>query len=580
MTVIKFRELQKKSKENVEGKQIRVAVLGNCSTQFFSQAIEGYGKLSGINISVFDADYNQIDAQLLDSASEVFSFDPDIVVIWLCTEKLYEDFLRLDIDSRSGFADRYVLVLEKYWNLVSRTSTAKIIQPNFTEIDDKVLGHFSEKVPSAFTYQIRKLNYLLEENISTKPGVFPVDFLSVQIEMGRENYYDSRLYYSSKIPVSMNALPRIAKAVNDVITAMNGKVIKCAILDLDNTLWGGVIGDDGLSGIEIGELGKGHVYSNLQLWLKQLKEYGIILAICSKNNEDIAREPFEKHEEMVLKLSDISVFVANWEDKASNIKLIQDSLNIGMDSIIFLDDNPFERNLVKEKIPDLVVPDLPDDPSKWLDYLQHENYFETASYTSEIKDRTALYQAEFERKKLEHNYESIDDYLESLQMIGAAKPFEPLRYPRIAQLTQRSNQFNLRTIRYTEDDIQRIAEDDEHVTLYYTLKDRFGDHGLVSVVIMKRVDSETLFVDTWLMSCRVLKRGMEEFVVNKIVKTAADKGITTLTAEYIPTPKNKMVKDIYKTMGFKEIKKGKYVLNVNDYTEKNTFIVDEDEADN
>ena len=192
---------------------------------------------------------------------------------------------------------------------------------------------------------------------------------------------------------------------------MSGKIKKCVILDLDNTLWGGVIGDDGLAGIEIGELGKGHVFSNFQRWLKQLKDYGIILAICSKNEEDTAKEPFEKHDEMVLSLSDISLFVANWNDKASNIKMIQESLNIGMDSIVFLDDNPFERNLVKEKLPEIEVPELPEDPALWLVFLQKQNYFDTASYTAEGSDRTKLYQAEYERKRLEQTFETIDDYL-------------------------------------------------------------------------------------------------------------------------------------------------------------------------
>jgi len=567
-----FRELQKAQKMIIEGKENRLAVLGNCATQFFSAAVKGYARLSGLNLNVFDADYNQIDEQLLDSRSEVYSFAADEILLWLGTEKIYEEFLDMDPLARSSFADTLLRRIVHCWKLISNNTNARIMQMNFSEIDDKVLGEYSCKIASTFVYQIRKLNYLLQESAAKNGNVYIVDVLSVQIRLGSKAFFNAPLYYNAKMSVAMNALPEIAKAVVDVIMAMSGKIKKCVILDLDNTLWGGVIGDDGLAGIEIGELGKGHVFTNLQRWLKQLKEHGIVLAVCSKNDEDIAKGPFEKHNEMVLRLSDISLFAANWNDKAANIRMIQESLNIGMDSIVFLDDNPFERNLVKEKLPGIEVPELPEDPALWLTFLQEQNYFETASYTGESSDRTKQYQAEFERKKSEQNFESIDDYLKSLGMVGAAKAFEPLRYPRIAQLTQRSNQFNLRTIRYTEDDIRRIAEDEQFITLYFTLKDRFGDHGLVSAVIMKKVSDEELFMDTWLMSCRVLKRGMEEFIMNSVIQKAADAGFKTISAEYIATPKNRMVKDIYEVMGFKKTGNSKFKITVSDYIMKDTFI--------
>ena len=567
-----FQKLKKASKSNVEGKEIKVAVLGNCATQFFSTAIQGYAKLSGLNVNIYDADYNQIDAQLLDSGSEVYEFGPDNILLWLSTDKLYEEFLDMAISERGGFAEHYLSKIETYWNLIASHSHARILQPNFTEIDDKALGQYSCKVENTFIYQIRKLNFLLQEAMVKRKDVYPIDFLAVQIQMGQAEFYDAAMYYNAKVTISLSALPYVAKAVSDVLMAMSGKIKKCIVCDLDNTLWGGVIGDDGIGNIEIGELGRGHAFTNLQRWLKQLKECGIILAVCSKNNEDTAKEPFEKHEEMVLRLSDISVFVANWNDKASNIKMIQQILNIGMDSMVFLDDNPFERNLVREMIPDIEVPELPEDPALYLEYLQQCNYFDTVSYAGENSDRTKQYQAEFERTKSQQQFESIDDYLISLDMIAEAKPFEPIRYARIAQLTQRSNQFNLRTIRYTEDEIERVANDSEYITLYYTLRDKFGDHGLVSVVIMKKESADTLFIDTWLMSCRVLKRGMEEFIINKLVAVAKEKGFQKIQAEYIPTPKNSMVKDIYSSMGFETVGNNQYKLNINLYQEKNCYI--------
>ena len=448
------------------------------------------------------------------------------------------------------------------------------MQMNFTEIDDKAFGNYSCKVDSAFVYQIRKLNYMLAEAMRLRKNVYPIDLLSIQIQLGVSVFYDAPLYYNAKMTVSTDALPYVAKAVVDVQKALTGRINKCVVLDLDNTVWGGVIGDDGMNNIEIGELGRGHVFTDFQRWLKQLKECGIILCVCSKNNEETAKKPFEEHDEMILRLSDIALFVANWDDKASNVRLIQKTLNIGMDSLVFIDDNPFERNLIRQMIPEIEVPELPEDPALYLGYLQEQNYFETASFTGAGSDRTKLYQAEFERTKLMTSFDSLDSYLESLEMIGEAKPFEEQKFSRIAQLTQRSNQFNLRTVRYTDADIQSIANDPDYITLYYTLRDKFGDHGLVGVIIMKKENAEQLFIDTWLMSCRVLKRGMEEYIVNCFMREAKKRGYMRVCGEYIPTQKNTMVKDIYKTMGFEKVSENNYVMDVNKFEPKKNYITE------
>lgn len=568
-----FQELKKASKLAAwGGGGQRLAGLGNCATQFFSTAIQGYGRKAGLNLNVFDGDYNQIDAQLLDPGSEVFAFSPDEILLWVATDKIYEEFLDEGIEERATFAERYLEKIKNYWDLIARNGHSRILQMNFTEIDDKALGNYSCKTEISFIYQIRKLNYFLQDAMASRKDVYPVDLLAVQLRLGEEAYYDAPLYYNAKVTVSLNALPYVAKAVSDVLLAMTGRIKKCVVLDLDNTLWGGVIGDDGMGNIEIGELGRGHVFTNFQRWLKQLKERGIILAVCSKNEESAAKEPFEHHEEMVLRLDDISIFVANWEDKASNIRFIQQTLNIGMDSMVFLDDTPFERNLVRSMIPELEVPELPEDPALYLGYLQSCNYFDTASYSGEDAGRTKQYQEEMARVRQQQQFNSVDEYLASLDMVGEVRAFEPVRYARIAQLTQRSNQFNLRTVRYTEDEIQSIAEDERHLSLYFTLRDKFGDHGLVSVVILEKRQDQTLFIDTWLMSCRVLKRGMEEFIVNQLIRTAAENGFATVLGEYIPTPKNAMVKEIYPAMGFTKTGEGKYRIEVSDYQQKKTLI--------
>lgn len=566
-----FKELRKAARKEMMA-EYRLAIVGNVATQFLATAIKGESNLQEYPIEVFDADYNQILAQLVDSNSEVFEFKPDGILLWMDSYKLYEDFLSLPLPEKNGFAQSFMDEILSYWEMVAKNSKAKIIQPNFCEIDDRTMGNLSSKVDSSFIYQIRKLNYLLEEAASANGNVFILDLLSLQNRFGSNFFHDDALYYNAKMTISMDGFPYVACNVMQIIKAIKGSFKKCLVMDLDNTIWGGVIGDDGLSGIEIGELGRGHAFQTLQKWIKNLKDNGIILAVCSKNNEDIAKEPFEKLEEMVLRLDDISVFVANWEDKASNIKLIRETLNIGMDSLVFIDDNPFERNLVREMIPEITVPELPEDPAMYLDYLQSCNLFEVASVSEDSSKRTKQYQQEFARRKQEMSYENYDDYLISMEMEAIAKKFEELKYPRIAQLTQRSNQFNLRTIRYTESDIKEISNNDEYIPIYFTLEDKYGDYGLISVLIMKKEDNSTLFVETWLMSCRVLKRGMEEFIINKMVSLAKENGFKRIVGEYLPTAKNKMVSDIYQRMGFEKIADNRYAVDVGTYQNNKTFI--------
>ena len=549
-----FVHLKKNLKKDMSDmKKIKIAILGNCSTQHLATALNGYGYEEKYNFEVYDADYNQIDGEVFDNESELYKFAPEFILIYMCAEKLYEDFVKMDASLRDKFAENIINKIETYWKTINSKISTNILQLNFVEIDDRVLGNYSNKLSISYIYQIRKLNLLLMELTCKTKNAFVIDLNNIQSVYGRKELFDDKLYYIAKMPISLNMLPEVAKQITDVIKSLTGKFKKCIILDLDNTLWGGVIGDDGINSIQIGELGLGHAYSDFQTWLKELKNRGIILAICSKNNEQIAKEPFEKHPEMVLRLEDISMFVANWEDKASNIKYIQETINIGMDSIVFIDDNPFERNLVKSMIPEITVPELPEDPAEYLTYLKSLNLFETASYSENDKDRTKQYQAEVGRENMKNNFNDFNEYLKSLDMVATVHEFNDFEIPRLSQLTQRSNQFNLRTIRYTEAEIEAIAKDNNFITLSFYLQDKFGDYGLISLVIMKKIDEKTLFIDSWLMSCRVLKRGMEEFIINNVIEKAKKEGYKKVIGEYIKTPKNSMVEKIYSKLGFNDL---------------------------
>lgn len=566
---VDFVQLLKLAKKNSSKGGFRLAVLGDSATQYLSVAISGYGIFDGFPVEVYDADYDQIELQAFDDESELYKFEPDAILIYMCRQKLYEKYC--ECNYKENFADAVMNNISALQEKLYHNSKASIIQFTFENDNDMAFGNYGMKLRGSYAYQTAKLNLNLMEWSADHNYCYLIDINRVKCLVSAENFCDPKLYCNAKMSVSPAALPEIAKNVIDIIKAIKGCSKKCIILDLDNTLWGGVIGDDGIDNIEIGELGIGYAFTEFQTWLKELKKRGIILCICSKNNESVAKEPFEKHPDMVLKLDDIAIFVANWDDKASNILNIQKTLNIGMDSIVFIDDNPFERNLVRELISDITVPELPEDPARYYDYLRSLNLFETISYSENDSERTHQYQAEIARTQLQNRFSDFDEYLKSLEMVGEAKAFEPYYYPRISQLTQRSNQFNLRTVRYTEADIERIASDNKFITLYYTLKDKFGDHGLVSVVILEKRGT-VAFVDTWLMSCRVLKRGMEEYVVNSFMKAASNEGMTKIEGEYIPTEKNMMVKDIYTKFGFKSLCNNKYEINISDYENKKNHI--------
>lgn len=576
MTQITFQQLKKLSKTDASAlPQYSLAVLGDCATQHLATALRGYGVSVGIRLNVFDADYDQIDAQVMAPDSELYRFAPQGVLLQMCTEKLQEAFYDCPPEARASFAEDTYARIRQIWSRIGSRIPATVLQCNFPLIDDGVFGQFGNKTEQSFLFQQRKLNYLLMQGCQEAKNTFLIDLDALQTALGRSTFADPKLYYVAKMPISLAALPAAAKLVVDVVRSLQGAVKKCLVLDLDNTLWGGVIGDDGLSGIQIGELGTGHAFSDFQKWLKELKNRGILLTVCSKNNEDTAKEPFEKHPEMVLRLEDFSMFVANWEDKARNIRTIQQALNIGMDSMVFLDDNPFERELVRTMIPEITVPELPEDPALYLQYLRGLDLFETASYSREDAGRTEQYREKAQRAAFEAAFQSYDDYLEALQMRASAAAFDPFHYPRIAQLTQRSNQFNLRTVRYTEAEIEALAQDDSRIGLYFTLKDKFGDHGLISVVVLEKQPEDTLFISEWLMSCRVLKRGMEEFIVDKILSVAAQQGFRRVVGEYIPTPKNAMVKDLYEQLGFTRLENGRFQAEVSGFPYHKTFITEE-----
>ena len=572
--MLEFKQLKKLAKaagENPEG--LRIALLGDTATQFLATAIKGEAVFRGLGINMFEAEYNQVERQILDPTSDYYQFGADFTIVFQSTHKLLEKYsLENDAQQWETLADKRLSFIRTLCESVK----GRIIYYNYPEIEDTVFGSFANRLTGSFTYQVRKLNFELMNLSREYPNLFICDIAGLQNKFGRDWMFDSSVYVSTEMVLSLDALPFVASRTLDIISAIKGKFKKCLILDLDNTLWGGVVGDDGWENIQIGHgLGIGKAFTEFQEWIKKLKNRGIIICVCSKNDEDKAKEPFEKNPEMVLRLDDFAVFIANWDNKADNIRLIQSILNIGFDSMVFLDDNPFERNIVRENIPEIAVPELPEDPGDYLEYLYSLNLFETASYSGNDKDRTRQYQEEAKRQGSAKAFTNEDEFLESLRMTSEVNGFDSFNTPRVAQLSQRSNQFNLRTVRYTDDEIKALSDDERFACFSFTLEDKFGDNGLICVVILKKLDKETLFVDTWFMSCRVLKRGMENFTLNTIVDYAKNNGFKTIIGEYIPTAKNGMVADHYPSLGFSPVpdeSQKLFSLNVLEYKQRKCHI--------
>ena len=567
--LLDFKQIKKLLKQdNTNLPVVKVALLGDTATQFLATAIRGVGVERGYNIKLFEAEYNQVERQVLDPTSDLHQFAAKYTVVFQSSHKLLEHY-GLKSEGLSELANERI----QFIRTLCETTEGKIIYFNYPEIDDTVFGQYANRTELSFTWQIRQLNCELMRLTQEYPNLYICDIAALQNQFGREWMFDSSVYVSTEMVLSLDALPYVGSRVMDIICAIEGKFKKCLILDLDNTVWGGVVGDDGWENIQVGHgLGIGKAYTEFQEWVKKLKNRGIIIAVCSKNDEDKAKEPFEKNPEMVLRLDDIAVFVANWENKADNIRTIQQILNIGFDSMVFLDDNPFERNMVRENVPGVCVPELPEDPGDYLEYLYSLNLFETASYSAGDKDRTKQYQTEAKRVQAAQKFTNEADFLKSLDMVSVVEGFTPFNTPRVAQLSQRSNQFNLRTVRYTDGEIAALGASDKHVCLSFTLEDKFGDNGLICVIIMEKRDAKTLFVDTWFMSCRVLKRGMEIFTLNTMVEYAKAHGFERIVGEYIPTLKNGIVKEHYTNLGFSPIGDNLYELNIQGYEPRECYI--------
>lgn len=522
----------------------RLALLGSYTVAQLGPLLRLAALRRGVALEVHEAAYGQYRQEVLDPGSGTYAFGPDFVLL-----AVHEGEVALPdhSDDPAGDVEAELRRWTGLWDAVARHSAARVVQHNFAIAPEVPLGHLAATLPGSRYRTTQALNHRLGEAAAGRVSVVDCDRLASYV--GKRRWFDPRYWHHARQAVSLEALPLLARHTAAVVAADLGLARKCLVLDLDGTLWGGVIGEDGLAGIRLGGDAEGEAFAAFQEYVVRLKDRGVILAVCSKNNEADAREPFEAHPGMRIRLEDVPAFVANWESKAEGIRAIARTLNIGLDTVAFVDDNPAERQAVRRLLPEVDVVPLPADPALYARCLSEYGGFEPASFTAEDRQRAAQYRARARLARMEAAADSLEDFHRSLRMEAAVSPFTDFDLPRVAQLIARSNQFNLTTRRHGLPALQRFVADPACVHFSLRLRDCFADHGLVSVMIAFR-RGEVLDIDSWLMSCRVIGRTVEAQMLHHLCRRAAQLGCTTLRGTYVPTARNAMVAGLFARFGF------------------------------
>jgi len=530
-------------------RHVKLGIAGAHTVDMIADALPATGLRHGLLMEIFKVAYGQSAQSLLDPGSALAQYQPDFILLALDKHAIGLDRAALDNDAAEKAVQSaldYVLSLR---DAATANFRAGVILHTIALPSETLFGNRELVEPGTIAWQIEQFNTRLRAALHASNDLL-IDTAAIAGTVGLWRWHDPLRWHDAKLPFSLDAIPLYADHVCRVIAAARGLARKCLVLDLDNTLWGGIIGDDGVEGIKLGQgSAAGEAHLAVQSFAADLRRRGIILAVCSKNEEAAALLPFTGHDEMLLKREQIAVFLANWVDKASNLKAIAEQLNIGVDSLVFLDDNPAERERVRQELPEVAVPEVGDEPSQYVRLLSMAGYFEAIGFGDEDRKRAEMYRANAHRAGAMQKIGNLDEYLASLDMRCAIRPFDDLGRARIAQLVNKSNQFNLTTRRYTEADIGSIQANPEKFTIQARLTDRFGDNGMISVVVFDKGPVQWR-CDTWLMSCRVLGRRVEEAILAEVARAARAAGSRQLVGEYLPTEKNAMVAKHFEKLGF------------------------------
>jgi FkbH-like protein len=531
----------------------RLAMVSNSTTDMIAPALVGSGARHGLALEIVQPSYDQVAQEALTPDSTVNRSRPDAVLFAIDYRALPLRLSLADAEGSSAVVKQVMSYLQTLRTGIKVNSNAICIFQTFAAPVETLFGSLDCSLPGTLKGLIREINRELSEIVPAAGDVL-LDVAGLAETVGLATWHNPQLWNLAKLPFSDELIPLYADHVARTIAAIRGKSRKALILDLDNTVWGGVIGDDGLEGIQIAQGdARGEAHLALQRLALDLRKRGIVLAVSSKNTDVVARQPFEEHPEMLLKLEHIAVFQANWNDKATNIQAIADELSLGLDAMVLLDDNPVERGLVRELLPQVAVPELPEDPAWYARTLSAAGYFEAVTFAAEDLKRASFYQDNARRATLQKLAGGVDTYLASLDLTITFEPFNSTGRARVVQLINKSNQYNLTTRRYSDAEVAAAEHDPSVFTLQVRLKDIFGDNGMISVVICRLAGYGIWDIDIWLMSCRVLGRKVEHMVLREILDHARAAGVVKLTGAYIPSSRNKLVIDHYARLGFTKV---------------------------
>ena len=553
-----------------------IAILGGSTTSDIKQIIELFLLNQGIKPRFYESEYNMFYQDAMFPNEELEAFHPDIIYIHTTNRNIttYPNVSNTP-EEIDGLINNEYHKFEEMWDRLKSVYNCPIIQNNFEYPYYRLMGNKEASSIYGKINFITKLNLKFYEYAEKEANMHICDINYISSSYGLEKWADQFYWHMYKYALAVPAIPYLAFNVANIIKAIFGKNKKGFVLDLDNTLWGGVVGDDGVEGIAIGpEVPSGQVFSEFQKYLKEYAELGIILNIDSKNERENAIAGLN-HPDGILKPDDFIEIKANWEPKSKNLIDIANELSLGVDSLVFVDDNPAEREIVKQQVSGVSVPEMTR-PEEYINIIDKSGFFEMVNLSKDDLSKTKMYKENAQRNESMAHFTDYGEYLKSLDMKAQIKPFEDIYMSRIAQLTNKSNQFNLTTKRYTQSEIEEVSKSNEYIEIYGKLEDKFGDNGVVSVVIGKK-NGEELNIDLWIMSCRVLKRDMEFAMMDTLVKKAEESGIKNIKGFYYPTQKNMMVKNFYDIQGFDKISEDEignsvWNLNIEKYNNKNRYI--------
>jgi FkbH-like protein len=547
------------------GKPLRVALLRSYTAEPMEPILKLRLLLEGFCPSIWIGGYNQYVQEILDAGSELHQFRPNLVLLMIRLEEVLPDFIdEFSTRPSSEWEQRIASKVQELGSLAERIEKAfpaQVVVQNMTLPHGGYLGINDPQRPDGQGYLVQRFNQGLAAEFARRKGVFLWDFDRFVRAKGYDNLYDPKMWYVSRNPFKQSAYPAIVDDLTRYLRSALGRIKKCVVVDLDNTLWGGIVGEDGFDGIALGHDYPGNCYRDFQKELLKLYHRGILLAINSKNNESDAFEVLDNHPDMVLRRKHFAAHRINWQDKASNLKAIANDLNIGIDSMIFLDDNPRECELVRQQCPDCHVVCLPDKPYLIPRFLDSVPGLDCISLTEEDTQRGEMYQAQIARGQSAATFQSLEDYWKNLELEVKIEPARSFSIPRIAQLTQRTNQMNVTTRRYTEAEVEALGRDPSWRIVSVAARDRFGDHGIIGVMFIK-VNDDHCHIDTFLMSCRVLGLGMEQYMIGFAAAVAKRANVRKLVGEFIPTSKNKVAADMYPKLGFRKLNDTLFGMNL------------------